>query len=177
MKITYLTTSDSKFAEIKSVSTIPVIRKNEEVPEIQSLSTTEVISVKLNFCKDFELVDDMGLYISALGDFPGALTKGVFESIGSKGILRLLSGKKREARFQVSLGIKIKGKKFIVTKSREGKIGKEIKDWGESNYGFNLIFVPLNSKKYLSEYTQEEKLADEPRIKAYQQLETILRRK
>ena len=64
--------------------------------EMQSDSLEEIAAAKAAAARDLvggpALVEDDGLFIHSLGGFPGPYSSYVFDTIGNKGILRLLSG-------------------------------------------------------------------------------------
>ena len=73
-----------------------------ELEEIQSNSLSEVASKKVinafEVLKKPVIIEDDGLFIDSLGNFPGVYSSYVFKTIGNKGILRLVSDT-RAAKF------------------------------------------------------------------------------
>jgi XTP/dITP diphosphohydrolase len=65
-------------------------------PEIQGPDLEEVVTFGINWIlKEHELegaliIEDSGLFVHALSDFPGVYSKFVFTTIGCKGVLQLL---------------------------------------------------------------------------------------
>src|SRR5438093_6504884 len=51
------------------------------------------------------VVEDSGLFIDALGGFPGPFSSYVYKTIGLKGILGLMDGRRRSAYFQSSVAV------------------------------------------------------------------------
>jgi len=95
------------------------------------------------------------LFIDSLGNFPGVYSSYVFKTIGNKGILNLL-GKKREAKF-ISI-ITFLDKNYL--KSFEGKIhGTISKTQKGQGWGYDPIFIPLNSKKTFAELKNKNELS------------------
>ena len=85
------------------------------------------------------LVEDSGLFIDALPNFPGVYSAHVFQSLGCKGILRLLE-EKRSAYF-LTVAALWTGEVVEVFVGRcDGKIAMEMK--GEGGFGYDPIFIP-----------------------------------
>ena len=85
------------------------------------------------------LVEDSGLFIDALPNFPGVYSAHVFQSLGCKGILRLLD-KKRSAHF-LTVAALWTGEAVEVFVGRcDGQIAMEMK--GEGGFGYDPIFIP-----------------------------------
>ena len=130
-----------------------------ELEEIQSDSLSEVASKKaINAFKVLNkpvIIEDDGLFIDSLGNFPGVYSSYAFKTIGNKGILNLL-GKKREAKF-ISI-ITFLDKNYL--KSFEGKIhGTISKTQKGQGWGYDPIFIPLNSKKTFAELKNKNELS------------------
>ncbi len=142
----------NKYNEIyKLVSTkkypIKVTFKKMELKEIQSDSLLEVAenkvlqAFKINQKEIF--VEDDGLFIEALNDFPGVYSSYVNKTIGNIGILDLLGNKvNRNASFKSIIAFHDGNKIESFTGEIKGKIPFELTDGG---WGFDPIFVPENS--------------------------------
>ena len=87
-------------------------------------------------------VEDAGLFVRALRDFPGPYSKFVFRTLGNEGLLKLMSGEKdRRAEFRSAVGYCEPGKMPEVFMGKvEGTIALEAK--GTQGFGFDSIFVP-----------------------------------
>lgn len=127
-----------------------------EYPEDKSLgSTGEIAKAGAKYCaqhfKKKVLVNDAGLFIDALGGFPGINSKIALQTIGNLGILKKMEGKKnRKAKWIFSLGFCEPGKEPIeFTKFIEGEITKEIK--GKEGFGFDPIFIPFGYSQTFGE--------------------------
>jgi XTP/dITP diphosphohydrolase len=105
-----------------------------------------------DMCKRPVLVEDAGIVIDALDGFPGPYSSFVFDTIGNKGILKLLNGKKnRQAKFVSVMAYcdkKLQPKIFegIVT----GKISTKIVGKG---WGYDPIFIPYSNHNNTSKET------------------------
>jgi len=118
-----------------------------ELKEIQSDSLLEVAENKVlqafNINKKEIFVEDDGLFIEALKDFPGVYSSYVNKTIGNVGILDLLGNKvNRNASFKSIIAFHDGNKIELFTGEIKGKIGFELTTGG---WGFDPIFIPENS--------------------------------
>ena len=128
-------------------NSIKVIFKKMELKEIQSDSLLEVAenkvlqAFKINQKEIF--VEDDGLFIEALNDFPGVYSSYVNKTIGNVGILDLLCNKvNRNANFKSIIAFHDGNKIESFTGEIKGKISFDLTNGG---WGFDPIFVPPNS--------------------------------
>lgn len=128
-------------------NSIKVIFKKMELKEIQSDSLLEVAenkvlqAFKINQKEIF--VEDDGLFIEALNDFPGVYSSYVNKTIGNVGILDLLNNKiNRNASFKSIIAFHDGNKIESFTGEIKGKISFDLTNGG---WGFDPIFVPVNS--------------------------------
>ncbi|MGC1709840.1 MAG: RdgB/HAM1 family non-canonical purine NTP pyrophosphatase [Nitrosotalea sp.] len=111
--------------------------------EIQANNLEEVAQHKarqaFSFCSKPVIIEDDGLFISSLKGFPGPYSSFVFDTIGNKGILRLLS-KQRGATFRSVIAYcEKKGDVVLFGANVRGKISEKIQG---SKWGFDPIFIP-----------------------------------
>jgi XTP/dITP diphosphohydrolase len=87
------------------------------------------------------MIDDSGLFIDALGGFPGVYSSYAFKTLGCEGILRLMEGvQQRDARFECCIGfLAPAGEPFIAKGVAKGSISDEMK--GSGGFGYDPIFV------------------------------------
>ena len=89
------------------------------------------------------LVEDAGLFIPSLGDFPGVFSAHALDTIGCDGILRLLSGgRSRRARFEAVACLWMDGRTLIGHGVCEGRIASAPS--GLAGFGCDPIFVPVD---------------------------------
>jgi len=133
--------------------------------EIQSDNLKEIAQTSaLNAYKQSKLpifVEDAGLFIDALGGFPGPYAAYVYKKIHNSGILRLMQEvKDRRAKFRSVIAY------FDETLCEplcfEGESNGEItlterKQQGKAAFGFDPIFQPAESNMSFAEMTIEEK--------------------
>jgi len=101
------------------------------------------------------MVDDSGLFIEALGGFPGPYSAYVFDKIGNKRILKLMeSEENRSAFFKCVIGYCRPNEEALVFLGEvSGKIAREIR--GSAGFGYDPIFE-VNGKTF-GEMKEEEK--------------------
>jgi len=104
------------------------------------------------------IVEDAGLFIKALNDFPGPYSSYVFQTIGAKGVLKLMNNiDDRDACFRSVVAFcKPKEKPMTFHGRVEGKIVHE--ERGDGGFGFDPIFAPLKGgDRTFAEMGTEEK--------------------
>lgn len=103
------------------------------------------------------LKNDTGLYVEALGGFPGPYTCYVDEKLGEDGILKLLDGvDNRNACFIEAFAYCEYGREPVVFKSiTKGKIAKEKS--GTYGWSWDFIFIPEGCDKTMGNYPDEER--------------------
>jgi XTP/dITP diphosphohydrolase len=116
--------------------------------EIQADSLEEVAFHKaidaFSLCSKPMLIEDDGLFINSLKEFPGPYSSFAFKTIGNEGILNLV-GSKRGASFQSVIAYCDKKDDVQLFGAKvDGKISK--KQMGKK-WGFDPIFVPSGQKK------------------------------
>ena len=164
MKIAFVTTNKGKFAEISKMirdqghepEHIPVA-----YPEMQTDSLEMVVIQGLYWLMEHYkrplLVDDSGLFVDAIGGFPGVYSAYAYKNIECDGILKLMEGKKdRKARFECCLGFIEPGKDpNLFRGTSEGSIS--LSKRGEKGFGFDPIFIPVGYDKTFSELSMDVK--------------------
>jgi len=139
-----------------------IIQKNLGYPEVQANNLEDVVNFGVNFIlerfhKPF-IIEDAGIFIKRLNDFPGVYSADVFYKIGCKGILKLLEGfeKDRDACFKSAIAYVNSDKQIhIFTGECFGDIG--FKEVGSNGFGYDPIFIPKGESKTFAEMTVDEK--------------------
>jgi XTP/dITP diphosphohydrolase len=93
------------------------------------------------------LVEDSGLFVKALNDFPGPFSSYVYDTIGVEGLLRLMRRqKRREAYFQASLAL---ASPRDTSQEFSGRVHGTIsrRSAGIQGFGFDPIFIPRGAQK------------------------------
>ena len=166
-----------KFNEVRSILTgldiaVGMLRMKGE--EIQSSSLVEIAQTSareaFKRCGLPVIVEDAGLFIDVLKGFPGPYAAYAYETIGNKGLLKLMERvQNRKARFQSAIVYCDSETEAPVVFEGEaaGKITSEERvGKGKSGFGFDPIFQPDGSAKTFAEMTLEEKNGFSHRAKA-----------
>ncbi len=185
--IYFITGNNHKFKEItklfqkeeldydlkqKTAATIEI-----QAPSIKDVALFKLNSIKPNFTNSY-FVEDAGFFIDVpLKGFPGVYSKFVLNTIGNKGILKLISDYwNTAARFEAVIALYFQplDKIFTFEGSVEGKVSKEIK--GISGFGYDPIFIPNEfPNNTFGELTIEEKNSISHRAKAWEKMLMFLR--
>ncbi len=176
--ITFITGNASKAEQLKRHLKYPVLHKKLDLDEVQSLESEKIIGHKTKEAykkiKSPVLVEDVSLSFNAFGRLPGPLIKWFLAELGNEGLCRLLDGKNRSAVAEVSFGL-YDGKELkIFTGKIEGTIAK--KPRGETDFGWDPIFIPKGSRKTNAEMSAEEQKKFSMRRIALKKLEAYLRK-
>jgi XTP/dITP diphosphohydrolase len=183
LKIYLVTTNQGKLREFRSVLEpigIDVQHSDVDCDEIQADTLREVVvscveQLKAKGLRDFVL-DDSGLFVHALKDFPGVYSSYALKTIGLDGLLHLLNGKAdRSAHFECCVGASIAGEEFIVSGRCDGSIA--LHPSGTGGFGFDPLFVPSGYSQTFAEISIGEKNRISHRGKAVQAFSDELRRR
>lgn len=178
-RIYFVTRNIHKFHEIlelfsKANTIYNLERKEIETVEIQATTIKEVALFKLNSVKEeidnSYFIEDAGFFVDTpLNGFPGVYSSYVMDTIGNKGILRLIDNFDiTQAHFTsvIALYFKPLDKKLFFEGSIYGKVSKIPK--GSGGFGFDPIFLPeINPNKTFAELKTEEKNKISHRGKAW----------
>jgi XTP/dITP diphosphohydrolase len=156
-KVRFATSNPHKVAEANSVGKeygILFAQVKCPYPEVRdedvSVVAEEGAQYVFGMMKKPVIVEDTGLFVDALGGFPGPYSAYVFRKIGCAGILKLMEGvSERSAHFTSAVGW-CDGKEVrIFVGSSEGAVVKKAK--GSGGFGYDPIFVPAGQKKTFAE--------------------------
>jgi XTP/dITP diphosphohydrolase len=149
-KVAYFVTSNiHKFQEAKIVLSeykIATAKIRVEAVEIQDNSLENIakfsIQDAVNNCRLPIFVEDAGLFVEALNDFPGPYSKYVYNTVGVRGILKLMKNiENRNAYFMsvVAFGSPDEHPTCFV-----GKVNGilSLEERGTSGFGYDPIFMP-----------------------------------
>ena len=173
-----ITHNAGKFKEIKKIiDSVEMV--NMEYPEIQSERIEDVVEFALDWLAERIngnfVIDDSGLFISSLRDFPGIYSAYVFKTIGNEGILKLMEGKDdRRAYFKTVIGLRYEGENYKFVGLCHGEISKEMQ--GNNGFGYDPIFIPEGYDRTFGEMNVEEKNRISHRGKAIMKLRGFLKR-
>jgi XTP/dITP diphosphohydrolase len=166
-KVAYFVTSNiHKFLEARKVlaeHNLATAKLRVDAIEIQDDSLENIARFSaldaVKNCKLPVFVEDAGLFIDALGGFPGPYSKYVFNTVGLEGILKLMEGvKNRDAYFMsvVAYSSPTDDEPTCFVGKIKGKIISELK--GTEGFGYDPIFVPNGSDgRTFAEMSTDEK--------------------
>lgn len=175
MKVFFATTNRHKFQEVRDIlKGYPMELEHLEMAYEESHDDAiEEIASKAakKLAKDLGrpvVVEDTGLFFRAYNNFPGALPKFVFESLGYKGILKLLEGETRKAYFKTVASFCQPGERPVLFEGiLEGSITESVHNRDKDVMPYERIFVPEGREATLSDMTLEEKNAFSHRAQAF----------
>lgn len=159
-KLTFITGNAAKAKYLSDYFHLPVEHVKLDLHEIQSLDLKEVVEDKARrayeIVKSPVLVEDVSLVLNDLKKLPGPLIKWFFETLGNDGLCRLLDGSSdRSALAEVEYAICDENGVHTFRGSVEGTIAGEPR--GETNFGWDPIFIPKGHSKTWAEMTGDEK--------------------
>ena len=148
--VLFASSNESKYEEAKAILTkfgINLKFFKCHLEEIQAATLEEValhkVTQAFSQCSRPVMIEDDGLFIESLNDFPGPYSSFVFNTIGNKGILQLLKTN-RNAKFQSVIAYCEKNNNVMLFKGIvDGKISK--KPMG-TKWGYDPIFIPDGQK-------------------------------
>ncbi len=171
-----ITHNKNKYEELRRI--VPSLQMVDmEYPEIQADTLEEVIEFALNYLAEKIdgnfIIDDSGLFIHDLNDFPGVYSAYVFKTIGNEGILKLMDGmENRGATFKTVIGLRYQGYNFKFVGLCHGRIGDEMR--GNNGFGYDPIFIPEGEDRTFAEMSTEEKNRISHRGRAIRKLAAFL---
>ncbi len=179
--IAFVTTNEGKFREVSAKlldAGVRIVREDRTYPEIQTDRLEKVVRFAATVLDDQirgeYLIDDSGLFLDALGGFPGVYSAYVHKRLGCAGILTLLDGVgDRGAAFQTVFLLRRGGDHEVFHGETRGTIADRAR--GAGGFGFDPIFVPEGASKTFAEMSLSEKNATSHRARAVDALVAHLR--
>ncbi len=164
-KIFFVTSNPHKFDEARRIFKefdLDLGHLRVERRELQSEKLEEIAVFSAEeTAKKYGLTiftEDAGLFIDALNGFPGPYSSYVYETIGRRGLLKLLEGiSDRRARFVSAVAYSDKGRetRFFLGEAI-GRITKE--ERGEGGFAFDAVFISdEGGGKTFAEMSTDEK--------------------
>lgn len=156
----FVTTNKNKLREVNEILGEELESIEIELIEPQALEVEEVVKEKAMdaFMKIGKpvLVEDTGLYFETWNGLPGALIKWFLLSVGNQGILRMMTGEpNRKVIAKTAIGFYDGKEAHVFIGEVAGIIAGKI--MGESNFGWDPIFIPAGYKKSFAQMNAEEK--------------------
>ncbi|AGI48344.1 dITPase [Thermoplasmatales archaeon BRNA1] len=138
---------------------VEMVHVNREYDEVQTAYLEEVVDKGMKQLhgeglRDF-MIDDSGLFVEALGGFPGVYSAYGQKTIGNAGILKLMEGvEDRRAVFKCCIGCWVGDERIVVTGKCPGYILFE--ERGEGGFGYDPIFTPDGEHSFAEIPTDEK---------------------
>ncbi|MBS3098100.1 XTP/dITP diphosphatase [Candidatus Woesearchaeota archaeon] len=149
LKIYFVTHNKGKVREFKEIvkdEDIEIEHIDMEYAELRSDNPEEIskeaVKKLAEKLKKAVVVEDSGLFIKALRDFPGTSSAYIHKRIGLDGILKLMDGvEDRAALYKSAVGYCEPGKRPVsFLGSENGTIATEVR--GSFGFGHDPIFIP-----------------------------------
>lgn len=132
-----------------------------ETIEIQADTAEEVAAYSAKYAaeilKEPVLKIDSGLYVESLNGFPGPYTHYCEDTIGNKGLLKMMKGNiNRNAEFREALAYCYPGKEPVVFSSiTKGRIAT--RESGKYGWSWDFLFIPEGKDVTLGHFEDEER--------------------
>jgi XTP/dITP diphosphohydrolase len=149
--IRFVSTNPGKFREVEEILRsfgMPVSWDRRSLPEPQADSLEEVVVGKIQgLPKDPRclLLEDSGLFIDALGGFPGVYSAYAYRTLGLAGILRALDKQPRTATFRTVAAVRWGRRVWTAPGAVRGSIAAAPR--GSEGFGYDPIFVPSGERR------------------------------
>ena len=172
-KIVLMTQNQHKLTELKplferfgvSFETTSVEKFEIRADNVEAVAHEAAITA-YDALKRPVVLDDSGLFVDALNDFPGTYSAYVSKTIGNTGILRLMNNiDKRNAKFITAVGYADGDAVRTFVGVMSGNIARA--PAGEEGFGYDPIFVPQGETRTYAQLSLLEKVNISHRTKAF----------
>ena len=161
--IFFASSNKNKYEEAKKITSkfgLKLVFLKSHLQEIQADNLEDVARHKAmqaySICSKPVIVEDDGLFIKSLNGFPGPYSSFVFDTIGNKGILRLVS-RPRDASFRSIIAYCERDDDVhLFSADVKGTISK--KEQGVK-WGFDPIFIPSGKNESYSKLTEKNQIS------------------
>jgi len=176
MKIIFITTNKYKFKEVRGILKDYPIELEQLSMEYEENHDSGIEEIARGVARKLAieigepiLVEDTGLFFEAYNNFPGALPRFVFNTIGYKGIFKLLQGESRKAYFKtVAAYCEPNKEPVLFDGAMKGDITNKIYNEDKDAMPYDRIFIPEGESKTISDMTLEEKNALSQRAESFE---------
>jgi non-canonical purine NTP pyrophosphatase (RdgB/HAM1 family) len=181
----FATGNMQKFEEVSQILQeygIALEKYPMELEEIDSNSAKEIALHKARQAfaelKQPVIVEDSGTYFEAFKDFPGTMSKRIYNCIGFEGLLKLLERKKRGVYFMSTICFMESENQFRFFEGKwKGKVTEKVFKPKSKRMAYEKIVVPEGFKKPLVEIPLSEKNKASHRAQATRALGQWLKEK
>lgn len=177
-QITFVTSNKGKMREAQEIlGDEHVVIQALDLVEIQSMDIGEIARFKVN--QAYEklqqpvIVDDVGLYVSAWGGFPGPFVKFMTPHGSNDLLLRLLKDENdRSVILKAAIGFHDGEEARVFIGALPGTLAESPK--GKNGWGFDPILIPKGYEKTFAEMGPEVKHSMSHRGQALRALKSYL---
>lgn len=165
-EVTFVTSNNEKLAIAEKAlkdSQFQVVGKKIDCEEVQSDDVEEIAAKSAKFAseklEESVIKVDSGLFIEALGGFPGPYSSFVEKRLRSELILKMMKGtSNRRAFYKEALAYCELGREPIVfTAFTYGHISRRAS--GKLGWNFDRIFIANGDKKTMAHFSDKERIA------------------
>ncbi len=157
MRLGFVTSNPGKVRELAdALDPHPIEQVKVAYPEVQAATLEEVVEFALAWLAhrrsgEALLIDDAGLFVDALGGFPGAYSRYVYDTLGPTGLLKQMEGvRNRQATFRCVLGLLLPdGSRHIFHGACAGRLTTELR--GDEGFGYDPIFIAKGHRRTFAE--------------------------
>jgi len=157
LSIHFVTSNNNKVKEFRQILELEIKVNHIKLsyPELRSDNPQEIArnaaEMLANKLKKPVVVEDSGLFIKTLNDFPGTCSAYIHKRIGLEGIIKLMQGiKNRQCTYKSAVAYCEPNKKPISFLGEEkGNVAESIR--GSYGFGHDPIFIPEGSNKTYGE--------------------------
>lgn len=158
--IKFITSNNNKATELADILNIELEAFDLKLREVQAIDVAVVAREKAAAAyaaiRTPLIVDDTGMSLDALNNFPGALISWILDATGNDGILKLLNNNiNRSATASTALAYVDEGGVQVFVGEVTGTITTE--ERGSYGFGYDRIFVPTGYTKTFAEMDPEIK--------------------
>lgn len=185
MEVVFVTTNTHKFQEVSSVLEeypVTLTHQNQEYEENHDVGLEEIVrTAVVRLAEELQqpvVIEDTGLYFEAYEGFPGALPKFVINTIGIRGVFKLLDGEVRGAYFKTVAGFCEPGQQPVLFDGvMRGVITDKEYNKEKDVMPYDRIFVPEGKDVVISSMTIKEKNEFSQRAQAFRKFGEYMRSK
>ena len=178
MDLLFVSTNRGKFREVRTLLEDYQVRVrwlNRALPEVQEDRLEAVVQAKLAAAAslgDPVLVEDSGLFLPALGGFPGVYSSYALDTIGLHGVLRLVRGRDRTAVFRTVAGLSLGRRHWMRSGASRGRLATRPR--GSNGFGYDPIFIPEGETRTFGQLPPPEKNRRSHRARAIRKIGQLL---
>lgn len=177
--LTFATSNVHKVEEAREyLPEFNIVQHETDLVEIRSEDLEEIALYSLQSVSESVrrplFVEDSGIFIHALGGFPGPISGYTHEKLGNDKVLSLLQGSEdRSAHFESVIALQIPEGDIITFHGKvDGSIAME--EMGSRGFDYDSIFIPEGEEKTIAQMTLSEKNEFSHRGKALKKMRNYL---